>query len=55
VLITHEPDVGARANRLIRLRDGSIESDSGTADEPPTSSSRSERVAPEAPVAEVVR
>jgi len=27
VLITHEPDLGARANRLIRLRDGRIESD----------------------------
>jgi putative ABC transport system ATP-binding protein len=28
VLITHEPDVGARARRLIRLFDGRIESDS---------------------------
>jgi putative ABC transport system ATP-binding protein len=28
VLITHEPDVGARANRLIRLCDGRIESGS---------------------------
>jgi putative ABC transport system ATP-binding protein len=27
VLITHEPDVGARANRLIRLFDGRIQSD----------------------------
>jgi putative ABC transport system ATP-binding protein len=27
VLITHEPDVGARANRLIRLLDGEIRSD----------------------------
>jgi putative ABC transport system ATP-binding protein len=53
VLITHEPDVGARANRLIRLRDGRIESDSRTADEPPNSSSTSGR-AP-APIAEVVR
>ena len=28
VLITHEPDVGARAGRLIRLFDGRVESDS---------------------------
>jgi len=27
VLITHEPDVGARAARLIRLFDGRIQSD----------------------------
>ncbi|HEY0002502.1 MAG TPA: ABC transporter ATP-binding protein [Actinoplanes sp.] len=27
VLITHEPEVGARANRLIRLLDGQIQSD----------------------------
>jgi len=27
VLITHEPDVAARARRLIRLRDGRVESD----------------------------
>ncbi len=27
VLITHEPDIGARANRLIRLLDGQIRSD----------------------------
>jgi putative ABC transport system ATP-binding protein len=45
VLITHEPEVGARANRLIRLRDGSVESDSRTADEPPTSLSTSQQVA----------
>jgi putative ABC transport system ATP-binding protein len=28
VLVTHEPDVGARADRLIRLFDGRVESDS---------------------------
>ena len=29
VLITHEPDVAARAQRIIQLRDGLISSDSG--------------------------
>ena len=39
VLITHEPDVGARASRLIRLCDGRIESDSRPPPSPPSASS----------------
>ena len=27
IMVTHEPDVGARARRIIRLRDGAIQSD----------------------------
>ena len=34
ILITHDPTVGARAGRLIRLRDGELQSDARTADLP---------------------
>ena len=30
VLVTHEPDVAARAHRIIRLRDGHVETDQRT-------------------------
>jgi putative ABC transport system ATP-binding protein len=30
VLVTHEPDVAAHAHRVIRLRDGKVESDEST-------------------------
>jgi putative ABC transport system ATP-binding protein len=30
ILVTHEPDVAARAHRVIRLRDGKIERDERT-------------------------
>ncbi|MCL6443207.1 MAG: ABC transporter ATP-binding protein [Alicyclobacillus sp.] len=32
IIVTHEPDVASRAKRIIRFRDGQIESDSGTED-----------------------
>ena len=31
VMVTHEPDVAARARRLVRIRDGRIAEDSATA------------------------
>ena len=30
IVVTHDPEVGERARRIIRLRDGAIQSDSGT-------------------------
>jgi putative ABC transport system ATP-binding protein len=27
ILVTHEPDIAAHANRVVRMRDGKIESD----------------------------
>ncbi|MFZ0978176.1 MAG: ATP-binding cassette domain-containing protein, partial [Candidatus Acidiferrales bacterium] len=30
ILVTHEPDIAARAHRVIRVRDGKIEKDEGT-------------------------
>ncbi len=27
VMVTHAPEIGARANRIVRMRDGSIEDD----------------------------
>ena len=30
ILVTHEPDIAAHAHRVIRLRDGKIESDERT-------------------------
>jgi putative ABC transport system ATP-binding protein len=30
ILVTHEPDIAARAHRVIRLRDGKIERDERT-------------------------
>jgi ABC-type lipoprotein export system ATPase subunit len=27
IMVTHDPDIGRRATRLVRLRDGKLESD----------------------------
>jgi ABC-type lipoprotein export system ATPase subunit len=30
ILVTHEPDIAQHANRVVRMRDGKVESDAGT-------------------------
>ncbi len=37
IMVTHEPDVAARSERIIFLRDGQVESDTPTANSPKTS------------------
>ncbi|HLA85223.1 MAG TPA: ABC transporter ATP-binding protein [Thermoguttaceae bacterium] len=37
IMVTHEPDVGNRSNRIIRLRDGEIHSDQRLREQPSTS------------------
>ena len=41
VLVTHEPEVAARSQRIVRIRDGRIESDEATAEQ------KADRVDPE--------